>query len=289
MFLRRIKGYIDLLRLHDYYGKTLIITTFSLAFSREFYGLPIIVILFLINLFNNAFAFGINDIEDAEDDALDPTKVKRNPLSAGVINETSALTVVAITALLCLSLSSIFNIQTLAFSCITLLVGFLYSYKPVRLKSIPFLDLLSHGFFLGSAQFLLPAIAMSIPITPAFIAAAASFYFMSIFGDIRNEIRDYVVDRETNIRNTASIIDLRKYERSIYFFQGMALTTLVYAGATNLSQPLRNQTMITLGTAIFLYLLVPLRIRKKIIGLSEPILVLGSGVILILILLESYW
>lgn len=154
---------------------------------------------------------------------------------------------------------------------------------------MPILDLLSHGFFLGSAQFLIPAIALHIPLTQVFLIAAASIYAQSIIGDIHNEIVDYKVDRETNIQNTASIIDFRKYERLIYLLPVLTIVTLVYTTSTNLTGDLRTKTILALGVVIFIYILLPFRLRKKIIDHSQLVHILGSIIILALIKLGSAW
>lgn len=211
-----IKGLIKLSRIEDYYGSATAVAGISLIANPN---LPLIdrgVLLFIILLLN-IFCFAINDIEDAEDDAKDPAKVNRNPISAKIISRGVAQIFtwsVAILSLFLLSKFGLFSLVTGAFIVIT---GFLYSFKPVRLKSVPFLDLISHGLFLGGLQSLVIITANNNPVSSIGIVIAFVIFLSSVLGDINNEIRDYKVDRETGIRNTASVIDLTKIKHFTHY------------------------------------------------------------------------
>jgi 4-hydroxybenzoate polyprenyltransferase len=82
-----------------------------------------------------AFAFIINDVEDAPDDALNTAKVKRNPVSAAdLLARTGRLAsfCVAITAGL---VFAILGIWPFIYGLSCLVVAYLYSWRLVRLKS----------------------------------------------------------------------------------------------------------------------------------------------------------
>ena len=281
---KKITSYWKLLRVNEWFGKVAIITILALSFGTKSYSPTIIFALYLINIFNNAFSFGINDIEDANDDALDPAKVNRNPLSANIINKNEAIIVVFLTAVFCLAISSIFNLYTTILCLASLTIGFLYSYKPVRLKSKPFLDLISHGFFLGFAQFLVPAVALDIPMTPAFLFVALMIFANSLFGDLYNEIRDYKVDRATNIRNTASIIDLRQYESQIHILHLLALSLTLIVSIFNLNPNLRLQIIIIATILFVISSFFPQKTKKRALAYSEPLMTLASLIFLFFIL-----
>jgi len=273
---KKLVGYWKLLRISEWYGKVALVTAMSLSFGHTKYSLTIFILVYLINILNNAFAFGINDLEDAEDDAKDPTKINRNPISAKLINKAEGYLIVYATAVACIALSYSFNLTTAIFSSITITVGFLYSYKPVRLKSMPVFDILSHGFFLGFAQFLIPAIALDIPITASFLLVAIGIYATSAFGDIHNEIRDYEVDRKTNIRNTASFIDLRKYESPIHTLHIFILTLILLTVVLNLTPISRTKTIIAMMATFVTATLLPKKIKKTLYKYSEPLMTIGS-------------
>ena len=88
------------------------------------------------------------------------------------------------------------------------LVGFLYSWKPLRLKSKPYLDLISHMIFLGVLQFLITYLAFR-PLDLFVIPFLMIIIPFSMMNEIINELKDYDVDESTNIKNT-----VQKFERS---------------------------------------------------------------------------
>jgi 4-hydroxybenzoate polyprenyltransferase len=81
-----------LIRLTRYKEYTFFVTITSLlgaATAEGFFGWKLVGVL-AANFLAVAFAFMINDIEDAPEDALDPAKAKRNPVSAAELSYTSA-------------------------------------------------------------------------------------------------------------------------------------------------------------------------------------------------------
>ncbi|UCE43741.1 MAG: UbiA family prenyltransferase, partial [Candidatus Bathyarchaeota archaeon] len=81
------------------------------------------------------------------------------------------------------------------------LVGFFYSWKPVRLKSIPLIDLISHVICLGGLQFFITYLtfrSFDLFIIP-FLMIISPF---SLMVEILYELKDFNADKNTNIRNT---------------------------------------------------------------------------------------
>ncbi len=211
-----IKGLIKLTRVGEYYGSVLVLTGISLIANR---GLALFdrgLVLLAIFL-ANVFCFAINDVEDAADDAHDPAKKFRNPISAGIIDRGAALIFAWSSAGLSLILLIHFGILTEIAAIAIITLGFLYSYKPVRLKSVPFLDLLSHGLFLGGLQSLIVVSANNNQITQTGFFIIFLIFVGSLMGDINNEIRDHEVDRKTSIKNTASVYNLQQLGPLMHF------------------------------------------------------------------------
>lgn len=270
---KKLRAFFQLLRVDEYYGNTFVLTILGSLLNKGHLSLISLVQVFFVSLFLTAFAFAINDIEDAADDAKDPKKVNRNPISAKRLNLFEANIFTYALAGLCLLLA--WSLGSLAFvlAVFGLILGFLYSYKAVRLKSMPILDLASHGLFLGAIQLLIAATAFNSPLTPLALLAAAGVFIASVVGDLNNEIRDWEVDRKTNIRNTASIINVRvvgPYVEYLYIFPIAALILVV---AQILPGQKRLGLMIATIIGAVIYALLPKKIRYNIaIKWVQPII-----------------
>ncbi|MCA9379431.1 UbiA family prenyltransferase [Candidatus Dojkabacteria bacterium] len=186
------------------------------------------------------FAFIINDIEDREDDAgavfipqtwqdnirmmlgmhvngsgVPGAKRFLNPFSHGDLSVTVGYLWCGILALIGFIFSFLAGgYWPLVIATLNIVVGVLYSWQKVRLKSIPILDLLSHAFLLAGAQVVY---FLAYPrANHAWLgwALAALVFLNSVSGDLRNEYRDFDEDRQAGIRNTASVIG----KRNAYIF-----------------------------------------------------------------------
>ncbi len=174
-------------------------------------------------------SFIINDVEDAEDDAKDPKKVKRNPISAGILTKRQGyLFYFAVNALGLLPLVFIsFNI--LLVGLVTAIVGYLYSCLPLRFKSRPIIDLLSHGFFLAGAEIIMFGLLPNNLADNKTLLTFIGIYLFSMGGDLYNEVRDWVVDREVGLKNTASILGFNLSRYVSYTFYGVGVLLLAVA------------------------------------------------------------
>jgi 4-hydroxybenzoate polyprenyltransferase len=158
-------------------------------------------VIFLANLFLTAFIYAYNDVEDAADDYNILEKRRRNPIANGNLSKTQGYIISLF--LLLIGLSLLATISTLVFLLgIALgLVGFFYSWKPVRFKSMPFIDIISHVICLGALQFLITYLAFR-PVDVFVIPFLMIILPFSLMVEVLYELRDFNVDRDTNIRNT---------------------------------------------------------------------------------------
>lgn len=156
-----------------------------------------------------AFAFMINDVEDAEDDALTPQKCRRNPVAVWNVSAFSARSmsfgVAAGSALVYFSLGK----TTFLLGTITLLIGFLYSWKPVRLKNVAFVDLVTHGFMLSGLQFLIGYFAFDPAPFVHWIFPFLFVFCISCYGEMFNEVRDLEGDLKAGLQHTAAVLGPR--------------------------------------------------------------------------------
>jgi len=161
----------------------------------------------IVNFVLLLIAFAINDIADAEDDALDPDKVNRNPISAKIISKEQGYVFLLILIILSLGLLILLSeYMVLIMGILILIVGLMYSLGPIRLKARPFLDLISHGFFLAGGQVIFFGLLPQSKLDSFTFLAAIGIFLFSVGGDLFNEVRDWKVDRQVGINNTASII-----------------------------------------------------------------------------------
>lgn len=161
-------------------------------------------IVLAANWLSVAFAFMINDLEDAADDALNPAKVTRNPVSARRLSPGLGWTATLTTAAAALGLYALLGALPLAAGVWGLLLGFLYSWKRVRLKALAGFDLLSHSLMLAGLQFLAALWSFGpAPLArwvPVFLCVVA----ISAHGVLFNQMRDLRWDAEAGLRHTAA-------------------------------------------------------------------------------------
>jgi len=214
--MRKIKLVTELTRWRDYYGMVLIITFIGIFVAQPQDLIKIIIVTFA-NLTSCAFAFMINDIEDADDDTLDLSKKRRNPVSSGKLKRENAYLLSVITALISIIFYSFLGMKIAILGITGIILGFAYSYKKIRLKSKPFADFISHGIFLGLI-FFITAILISENTIDWYliIFPGMGIFTLSAISDINNEIRDYHVDRIAGLKNTANMINLLKLKRIFY-------------------------------------------------------------------------
>jgi len=187
-----------------------------------------------------AFTFSINNCFDIRCDAHKVTKTKRNPIAAGHITFREGLI---------LSLSMAFTGLVLSYlwfdeNCFLLyfmmyLLGGAYSAPPLRLKSVPLMDLLSHSLFFGALLYLYGLLVNGSIGLPA-ISLAASVSLYSIILELRNHLEDYEADLDSETRTTVCWIGYsrsRKLLRDLIIVHYIFLIVISYPSG-NLSSSL---------------------------------------------------
>lgn len=182
----------------------------------------------LANILVVAYAFMINDIEDAPDDARDPARAARNPISTGRIPAKIGYSACRFVALVTLALYAFGGVWVLAIGIATLLLSHLYSWRPVRLKAWPVTDILSHSLMLSGLLLLAGYfIYHDSPGIVWFVAAAVTL--VSVYGQLYNQLRDYDMDKAAGLYNTAIILGEANTRRVMYLTIVMAAICLLTA------------------------------------------------------------
>lgn len=206
---RTISGGIRLTRFKEYLAFVIVTTLLGAAAANNAsFGWKLTGAL-LGNWLAVAFAFMINDVEDAGDDALTPHKCQRNPVAARNLSPFTArlmsFGVATGAALVFFTLGR----TTFLLGMLTLLISFLYSWKPVRLKNIAFVDCLAHGFMLSGLQFLIGYFGFDPAPFVHWIFPFLFVFGISCYGEMFNELRDLDGDLKVGLKHTAAIVGPR--------------------------------------------------------------------------------
>jgi len=170
---------------------------------------PVIVVA---NVLAVTFAFMVNDIEDAPDDARDLSRGSLNAVTSGAVTPRDGWRASAVVAALALALFAWAGGAALAVGATVIGLGFLYSWRRVRLKAIPVVDLLAHLLMLGVLLFLTGYFTYDRSLGRMWLAAAG-VGLLSAYGQLYNQLRDYHMDRAAGLWNTASVLGQRTTRR----------------------------------------------------------------------------
>lgn len=209
MIKKRLSVLFELFRLKDYYGKIIFITAIGIIFVPNYTAGVYLLILFA-NLLMVMFTFSFNNIEDRFDDARVAVKKANNPVSCDKISLRSAYVLSFSALTLSLVIYFYFGWSTFILGLTIGIMGFLYSYKKVRFKSIPIWDVLSHGV-LHSLGFVATTVifANTPPLADVFLIGIALLSISALI-DLESEVRDYEGDKLAGINNTANWLNIRK-------------------------------------------------------------------------------
>jgi len=244
---RSVKGLMQLTRYKEYVLFVTVTTLLGAKLGGGIFDLRLLIVL-VANILVVGFAFMYNDVEDAEDDALDARKAKRNPISAGMISPRIGKAACLVVSGLVLGLYALLGGMALLLGALCLALAFLYSWRVARLKAVPVADLLTHSLSLAGLQFLCAYFAFDQgkPYSWLFFVFVA---LISVYGELNNELRDIEVDRKAGIRHTADLLGVR-------WTKAMMVVSLVAAFAV-LAVFLALE-MIPLWLLVVLFLVAPM-------------------------------
>ncbi len=192
------------------------------------------LVVFAANLCLTAYGYMYNDLEDAVDDYHDLEKRRRNPVASGEISRN----------------------QSYLANLALLVVGFLYSWRPLRLKSTPVWDVVSHVLFLGVQQLLITYVAFR-PLDWLVVPFLMIIVPFSLMNEIMHELLDFEVDRETEVSNTVQRFGGFDVKKLL-----VILSLLVVGGAAIIVYSLSAQYRVV-GLGISLVIVVPAIVQMK--------------------------
>lgn len=159
----------------------------------------------IANILAMSFAFMINDLEDAPDDARNPKKRAHNVISSGLLSYPEGMSITIGTFALSLGLFALGGLKTFATGGLTLVLCYLYSAKPFRLKSRPVVDVISHILMLAGLLMLSGYLIYDAYPRLAWLMIAA-VTLGSAYGQFYNQLEDFETDTLAGLQNTASFL-----------------------------------------------------------------------------------
>lgn len=227
----QLRALIQLTRWKEYVSFVIPLTLLGALLAARPHNHPLdlrLVAVIAANILAVAYAFMINDIEDAPDDALDPARAAKNPITSGRLGIRVGYAACRIVAAATLILYAFGGVQVLGIGIATLLLSHLYSWRPVRLKAWPVTDIVSHSLMLSGL--LLLAGYFVYDNQPGLVwLVAASATLVSVYGQLYNQLRDFHMDKAAGLYNTAIILGPNYTRKMMYLSIALAAACLVAA------------------------------------------------------------
>lgn len=143
------------------------------------------------------FAFAVNDYYDAPYDAQDARKVGRNAFIVGRPSQAAAL-LLAFVLLLPPALVFIsYGLRAIPICALSLFILWGYSAPPLRLKTRPILDLVTHALFVQTFPYFLCVYLPRLDWLRQDWMLISLFLLSSLAAQLEQQIRDYEVDAQT--------------------------------------------------------------------------------------------
>jgi len=231
------------------------------------------VAVLIANWLAVAFMFMINDVEDAPDDALCPHKAARNPIVTGLLSHRGGWWASTLVALTSGFLFLLLGLGPALWGWIGLLLGYLYSWKKIRLKNFPVVDVLSHSMMLAGCQFLAAFCTFSPGIHWWWPFPFIMTVSISMYGELFNELRDFHKDREAGLTHTAVLLGYRPATGLMYVVLGIGILSAVISLLGIMIVPFWV-LLVTLGFLICLITPAVIRIArraKSTVGVHGPL------------------
>ena len=205
MMKQGFKGIIRLSRYNEFTSFVIVTSLLGALSGSGTFGWQLAMVV-IANWLVVAFAFMINDIEDSADDALNPSKVKRNPISAGLISKRIAWLVTGGVGIASIVLYAELGFYPFVTGIASLAISFLYSWRQIRLKTVPVLDMVSHGLMLAGLQFLAAYFCFNPSELSRWLYPFLLIVAISMYGVLFNQLRDLEWDRKAGLMHTAAIL-----------------------------------------------------------------------------------
>ncbi len=179
-----------------------------------------------------------------------PNGPARNVICSGGLSVGAARWLAGLVGVVSAGLYLLAGPSAAAIGLSTLALGHLYSWRAVRLKAYPLVDVVSHSLMLGGLLVLAGSSLYAQHVVDGWYVAGAAAAF-SAYGQLYNQLRDFEADQLAGLRNTAGILGPRTTRKLMYGAVGVAV--LLLAQAANL-----HHFPLGLGLAVLAGMLISL-------------------------------
>ncbi len=226
-----MRVWLQLSRWQEFVPFVLPLTVLGALLGAEFTARPLdgrLLTSLAGNMLAVAYAFMLNDIEDAPDDALDAARAPQNVITSGRLSARAAYRGCALAAAAALACYAFGGGRVLITGAVTLALAHLYSWRPVRLKKWALVDVVSHALMLSALLFLTGywLYARTLGEAVWLLAAAA---LLSAYGQLYNQLRDAAADRSAGLRNTTWLLGERGARLAMYATVALSAYCVVQA------------------------------------------------------------
>ncbi|GAX62123.1 4-hydroxybenzoate octaprenyltransferase [Candidatus Scalindua japonica] len=209
-----------LARLEAYMPVCFFSTMVGLGIADNSHRLMSLLIIGLANTFAMAATCAFNDAEDAPEDML--ARSTRNIIALGDASKSTGYVIAATAAIISLSLSIIAGINVFLIILTFIAIAFLYSWRPVRMKAMPFLDLSTHAI-MGGLMFLSSAWSSGILWEGHVFSVCLIFSSGITLALLAHQLYDYENDIVNKITTTVVVLGRRK----TYWIKGLIYFLIV--------------------------------------------------------------
>jgi lycopene elongase/hydratase (dihydrobisanhydrobacterioruberin-forming) len=173
------------------------------------------------------FSFSVNNCFDHAGDRLGD-KASKNPIALDQMSVRSGIIFSAALAASGLALTAIwFGSGPALLYAVMLLLSGAYSTPPIRFKSIPVVDMLSHGLFFG-ALIVLFGVSVAGGSNPLTFFVLADVFVVSLTLELLNQIGDATEDAKSGVKTTAIMIGIPSANKLLYALLIAHVTMLSY-------------------------------------------------------------
>lgn len=193
-------------------------------------SVPLEVFKFMLTIaFYLAFSFSINNSFDARSDVLRKEKAEKNPVATGGIRFKEGVVFSSCLAVTGLLLTYFWFRSCFSIYLLLAILSLTYSAPPFRFKSVPLMDLVSHGLFFGTLLYLY-GVSASGGATFQTILIGASIFIYSAILELRNHLNDFQVDLNCGTRTTVCWLG---YEKSLIVLKVLLIFHWLFLSAVS--------------------------------------------------------
>ncbi len=223
-----VRPYVANVRIKDWGGY---VGMSVLGYLLGLHGVGIDCVGFLVYMAAVAlylgFSFSVNNCFDYESDRLGG-KASKNPIALNQMSVRSGILFSAVMAVSGFALTGIwFGIDPAVLYGAMLLLSGAYSTPPFRFKSVPVVDMLSHGLFFG-ALIVMFGVSVAGGSNPLTLFILADVFVVSLSLELLNQIGDVVEDAESGVKTTVVMIGASSANRLLYALLIVHIAMLAY-------------------------------------------------------------